>query len=114
MPRAVRRLTRQTGKAPSVNLGKRKNAGQRGYNSKWQKARKTYLQSNPLCFFCKENGIIKSATVVDHIIPHKGNQKLFWDKTNWQSLCTHCHNSIKQRIENGNKPVKYGQDGYPV
>jgi 5-methylcytosine-specific restriction enzyme A len=29
---------------------------------------------------------------VDHIIPHKGNQKLFWDTKNWQSLCEMHHN----------------------
>lgn len=33
------------------------------------------------------------ATVVDHIIPHTGNDKLFWDKDNWQSLCKSCHDS---------------------
>lgn len=32
------------------------------------------------------------ATVVDHIIPHRGDQKLFWDRGNWQPLCEHHHN----------------------
>ena len=31
------------------------------------------------------------ATVVDHIIPHRGDQKLFWDQNNWQALCKSCH-----------------------
>lgn len=37
--------------------------------------------------------------LVDHIIPHRGDQKLFWDTTNWQSACERCGNSIKQRLE---------------
>ena len=32
-----------------------------------------------------------SATVVDHITPHQGNQNLFWDTNNWQALCKPCH-----------------------
>ncbi|MEO4040348.1 HNH endonuclease signature motif containing protein [Hoeflea sp. CAU 1731] len=41
----------------------------------------------------------KPAKVVDHIIPHKGDRKLFWDRSNWQPLCTPCHSSKKQRQE---------------
>lgn len=40
-----------------------------------------------------------AATLVDHVIPHKGDQSLFWDKANWQSACDHCGNAIKQRLE---------------
>jgi 5-methylcytosine-specific restriction protein A len=29
--------------------------------------------------------------VVDHIIPHRGDQYLFWDQENWQALCKDCH-----------------------
>nr|WP_246414712.1 HNH endonuclease signature motif containing protein [Yoonia ponticola] len=39
------------------------------------------------------------ATTVDHIKPHRGDKVLFWDKNNWQSLCTSCHNRHKQRVE---------------
>ncbi len=40
----------------------------------------------------KENKLTP-ATVVDHIIPHRGDQKLFWDENNWQGLCEHHHNT---------------------
>ncbi|MFC3169415.1 HNH endonuclease signature motif containing protein [Paracoccus fontiphilus] len=40
------------------------------------------------------------ATLVDHITPHRGNQALFWKRSNWQALCTPCHNRHKQRQEN--------------
>jgi 5-methylcytosine-specific restriction protein A len=47
-----------------------------------------------------EKGKVVGATVVDHIIPHKGDMGLFWDKANWQSLCKPCHDS-KTRLEDG-------------
>ena len=65
---------------------KRPNSNQRGYDSKWNKARKTYLRLNPLCVKCG-----KPATEVDHITPHKGDMQLFWDVNNWQPLCHECH-----------------------
>jgi 5-methylcytosine-specific restriction protein A len=40
------------------------------------------------------------ATVVDHIVPHRGNQKLFWDRKNWQSLCK-THHDRKTAQESG-------------
>ena len=62
-------------------------AAKRGYNRRWQKARKSYLEAHPLCVQCAKKGKYVRATVVDHIIPHRGDQKLFWDQNNWQSLC---------------------------
>ena len=37
--------------------------------------------------------------VVDHIRPHRGDERLFWVKTNLQALCAGCHNGHKQRLE---------------
>jgi 5-methylcytosine-specific restriction protein A len=79
----------------------RRTAAQRGYGSRWQKARESYLQSHPLCSFHQARGQVVLATVVDHKIPHKGDQLLFWDRDNWQSLCKPCHDSHKQRAERG-------------
>ena len=66
-------------------------ASARGYDSRWQKARKSFLQKHPLCVECYKAGKLTPATVVDHIIPHRGDQKLFWDENNWQALCKECH-----------------------
>jgi 5-methylcytosine-specific restriction endonuclease McrA len=41
------------------------------------------------------------ATVVDHIKPHRGDQNLFWEETNWQTLCQRHHDRDKQREERG-------------
>ena len=68
-------------------------AAQRGYGYRWQKARESYLKRHPLCVECVKQGRIVPATAVDHVIPHKGNQALFWDVNNWQSLCKRCHDA---------------------
>lgn len=87
---------------------------QRGYGSRWQRARKIFLSQHPLCVYCERQGKVTAATVVDHIKPHKGDQELFWDTNNWQPLCKQCHDSIKAREENGNAVTAFGVDGLPV
>ena len=74
---------------------KRGSSAQRGYGARWQKVRYSYLVSHPLCAICKE-----AATVVDHIIPHRGDGSLFWDYDNWQSLCKGCHDkkTLSERV----------------
>ncbi len=58
---------------------------------RWKAASKAYLRTHPLCVDCGELGVIEAATDVDHITPHKGDRKLFWDRSNWQALCHRCH-----------------------
>jgi len=88
-------------------------AQERGYDSRWQTARETFLAKHPLCVMCEERGVVMAATVVDHVIPHRlgaaiksGNQERireartrFWDSSNWQSLCKPHHDGVKQAIE---------------
>ena len=66
-------------------------ADARGYNAEWRRARKAFLQKHPLCAECGKEGKLTPATVVDHIIPHRGDKRLFWDEHNWQPLCKDCH-----------------------
>lgn len=73
---------------------RRPSASQRGYDSKWQKARSGFLKHHPICAMCRE-----PATVCDHIIAHRGNMTLFWDRKNWQPLCATHHNRTKQALE---------------
>jgi 5-methylcytosine-specific restriction protein A len=42
---------------------------------------------------CKAAGRLEPATVVDHVVPHRGDERLFWDKGNWQGLCKRCHDA---------------------
>lgn len=94
----------------------RKTSAQRGYGYKWQQARKHFLDQpgNQLCVMCSKQGYVTPASVVDHIIPHKGDLKLFWDRKNWQPLCAPCHNRDKQSEERtGKAKVTTGADGWP-
>lgn len=101
--------------AESWRADKRKTA-ERGYGGKWQKARRTFLLSHPLCEMCKDGtpSRITAATVVDHRIPHKGDQTLFWDADNWQSLCAPHHNATKQREEKAGHRIGCDANGLPV
>ena len=69
----------------------RGSAAERGYDGKWRNARARFLRKHPLCIKCKEKGKLTPATVVDHIIPPRGDPILFWDENNWQPLCRDCH-----------------------
>lgn len=41
---------------------------------------------------CIENGEGQAhACHFDHIIPHRGDMRLFWDESNWQALCESWH-----------------------
>ena len=95
---------------------KGKTTAQRGYDSRWQKARLHYLNAHPLCVYCLKLGITKAACIVDHIKPHKGNRDLFWDSRNWQALCQHCHDSVKQREEIAQSKglPTYDDDGFAM
>lgn len=73
----------------------RPSAAKRGYDFRWQKARKRYLATHPLCVYCKRyQGRVRVATCIDHIVPHKGDRALFWDTENWAASCKQC-NDVK-------------------
>lgn len=73
-------------------------AHQRGYDAEWKKHRDQFLLEHPLCVECRRKGYVMPATVVDHIVPHKGDKDLFWNKSNWQPLCE-THHNIKTASE---------------
>lgn len=56
-------------------------------NRTFRAARKAWLNEHPMCNVCKR----AAAAVLDHIVPHRGSSRLFWDRANWQALCYRCH-----------------------
>lgn len=74
-----------------------RSADRRGYNAAWRKASKQFLAAHPLCGECRLNGRLVKATVVDHVIPHRGDKELFWDRSNWRALCKRCHDRKTRR-----------------
>jgi len=86
----------------------------RGYDWNWCKPggkRERFLAQFPLCGMrpdglapvmsqCQADGIRTPATVVDHVVPHRGDPRLFDDVGNWQALCISCH-ARKSQTERG-------------
>lgn len=68
------------------------------YDRRWRKRRKAWLTANPLCVPCKQRGIDKLATDVDHVIPLSAGG--VDDESNYESKCHECH-SAKTASEDG-------------
>ena len=46
---------------------------------------------------CHDQQRLTPATHTDHVVPHRGDQQLFWDREgNWQALCHPCHSAKSQ------------------
>lgn len=92
MPERAARVKQHAGR-------KRKSSTARLYGRRWQAWSKAHLVSEPLCRICASREITTEASVTDHIVPHRGDERLFWDEDNLQSLCKPCHDH-KTLIEN--------------
>lgn len=79
----------------------RESAAKRGYNFKWRSESKKYLSEHPWCAQCAKKNIRMAAVLVDHKTPHKGDQRLFWNKANWQGLCWSCHSKKTAKEDGG-------------
>ena len=75
---------------------------ERGYDAQWRRERAVFLRENPICVdpLGEHPGVVVAATVVDHIIPHKGDPVLFKDPNNRQATCKHC-NDVKAAMYEG-------------
>lgn len=69
--------------------------------ARWKALRLMQLAAHPLCRMCLDAGSTSLATVADHIRPHRGDERLFFDPSNLQSLCKRCHDRDKQSVEHG-------------
>lgn len=56
-------------------------------NRRFRRLRRAFLMRHPMCNVCQ----IEPARELDHVRPHRGNARLFWDQANWQGLCKLCH-----------------------
>jgi 5-methylcytosine-specific restriction protein A len=66
--------------------------------ARWKLIREKVLYAFPFCVDCDRAGRTAMSTIVDHVVPHKGDSGLFWDLENLQGLCAHCH-SVKTSKE---------------
>lgn len=58
--------------------------------------RDRFTCQRPGCGFMTGN---TSRLMCDHREPHRGDERLFWDEDNLQTLCKPCHDRHKQREE---------------
>ena len=66
---------------------------------RWRDLRAEVLQDEPLCRECRGQGRVEPSTDADHILPHRGDLALFWNRANLQGLCHACHARKTQRGE---------------
>jgi 5-methylcytosine-specific restriction enzyme A len=74
--------------AREMDRERRERSGHSLYDSKWKAAAKTFLAlpEHARCVYCGQ-----PAGCVDHAIAHKGNRRLFWDRSNWRPSCLACN-----------------------
>ena len=83
------------------------------YNKKrWVRRSRFQLQKHPLCKMCLDHSVVVPATVADHVVPHRGDEQLFW-YGELQSLCKTHHNASKQQLETKGYTDDIGTDGFP-
>ena len=81
---------------------------------RWYRLRWHQLQAEPTCRLCRALGAVEAADTVDHIKAHKGDENLFFNAGNLQSLCKRCHDSAKQRQERTGILPGHDVSGIPI
>ncbi|EPE99521.1 HNH endonuclease [Rhizobium grahamii] len=73
-------------------------------SNRWRKLREEVLRRD--LYTCKQTGVLcigkhpaDNSPVVDHKIPHRGDERLFWDVNNLQTVSKAYHDSEKQKQE---------------
>ncbi|WP_245504083.1 HNH endonuclease [Lichenihabitans psoromatis] len=72
--------------------------------ARWRTLRQWQLNTEPLCRICTAEDRLTPATVCDHVMPHRGDEALFWSGP-FQSLCERCHSRDKQREERAGSSI---------
>lgn len=70
------------------------------------------LRAEPLCRDCASAGIVREATVPDHIVPlaHGGSD----EDSNIRCLCADCHARRTAEQFGRRRTVPVGPDGWPI
>lgn len=74
------------------------------HSTRWQKLRQQVLERD--LYTCQQTGVLltgnspaPNSPVVDHVMPHKGDERLFWDIENLQAVSKAYHDSDKRKME---------------
>ncbi len=89
---------------PTAAYVKRDNSEGRNKTARWQKLRQKILKRDG--WRCQQTGVLvigkypkPNSAVVDHIKPHRGDEALFWDESNLQTVSKEYHDKTKQKLE---------------
>jgi hypothetical protein len=75
---------------------------------RWRRLRRHQLNKQPVCEMCLERGLVRVATVADHIEDHRNWNEFLTGKL--RSLCRECHEIRHGRLL---VPTEIGEDGWP-
>jgi 5-methylcytosine-specific restriction protein A len=105
VPRGVARCPVHTATRAAHTTAERAHSQSLYNTTQWRELRRAHLQAHPLCEQCKREGRITAARVADHVRPHNGDEKKFYDPSNLQSLCDwtspyNCHGKKTSREAN--------------
>lgn len=95
----------RNGKASDYNI-KRKERMKIYNSARWRRLRAWKLKESPLCEVCENNGKIKPADDVHHIISFMSTddplerKMLAYDTDNLMSICDECHQQIHNNFKN--------------
>ncbi len=73
----------------------------------WRRASAALLRERRWCECgeCLEHeragGARLPSGIVDHVVPHRGDPRLFWDRKNWRALARSCHSRKTARADGG-------------
>ena len=60
--------------------------------AEWRRESRAFRAANPYCV-ADGGACTRRSSIVDHRIPHRGDEALFWDASNWQAMCHRHHNA---------------------
>lgn len=98
---------RVLGASKFVPKQKKRSSSKLGYDSHWGKYRFRFLHHNPTCYACGFNG--GKSLHVDHIVPHRQNDDLFWKVDNYIPLCRACHGTVTRLFDTSETPDTEGK-----
>jgi|OM-RGC.v1.028695540 HNH endonuclease. len=92
------------------------------YNTNaWRKLRQAvFARDNYTCrmagchCFVVDGRSRPNSAVANHIKPHKGDLKLFWDINNIETVCKECHDTRIQSREKRGFDTEIGANGWPT
>lgn len=83
--------------AARAEQGRAEEAGRAWYNTtRWRILRALVLREADYlceCETCKAEERATPANTADHIKPHRGDPRLFWDRANLQAMSAECHSA---------------------